>query len=97
MSDSQHRSVEDLEAGIRELRSAPPERAVIDLTTLANRAIIDLHNVARSEAAKRKGEADWGQWARLANAARGAVLQVAAVRDALKGIKLDPPSSSRDL
>lgn len=84
MSERQKLSAEELEAAIHELRSNPPEQAVVDLTALAHRAIIDLHNVARDEANKRRGAADWGTWASLANAARSAVLQIAAVRDTLK-------------
>lgn len=87
MSDRQRLSTEELEAAIHQLRSDPPERAIVDLTALANRAIVDLHNVAREEASKRRGQADWGQWARLANAARSAVLQIAAVRDTLKTLR----------
>ena len=76
--------IAEVDAAIRRLRSAPSDQAVVDLTAIANRAIIELHNVARGEASRRRGEPDWGQWARLANAARACVLQVAAVRDTLK-------------
>ena len=90
MSETRDWTVADLEAAIHKLASDPPENAVDDLTRLANRAIVDLHVVARGEAAKRKGSEDWGQWARLANAVRSGVLQIAAIKDALKGIKTEP-------
>ena len=86
MQEEPNSLIADVDEAIRGLRSAPPDQAVADLTAIANRAIIELHNVARSEASRRRGEADWGQWARLANAARACVLQVAAVRDTLKGM-----------
>lgn len=85
MTEPQELSLEAIDAAIRRLRSAPPEQAASDLAAIANRAIIELHNVARGEASKRRGDADWGRWARLANAARSGVLQLAAVRDTLKG------------
>ena len=86
MSEEQDLSLEAIDAAIRRLRSNPPEDAANDLAAIANRAIIELHNVARSAANERRGAPDWGQWARLANAARSGVLQIAAVRDTLKGI-----------
>lgn len=85
MSEGHELTVEEIDAAIRRFRGGPPERAAIDLAAIANRAIIELHNVARGEANQRRGEADWGRWARLANAARSGVLQIAAVRDTLKG------------
>jgi hypothetical protein len=86
LSEEQDLSVEAIDAAIRRLRNTPPEQAANDLAAIANRAIIELHNVARSAANERRGAPDWGQWARLANAARSGVLQVAAVRDTLKSI-----------
>jgi len=86
MSEEQELSVESIDAAIRRLRNTPPEQAASDLAAIANRAIIELHNVARSAANERRGAPDWGQWARLANAARSGVLQIAAVRDTLKGM-----------
>ena|SRR5579871_2603246 len=82
-------SAERIEQAIRALADQPPERAVIDLTAVANRAIIELHKAARQQAGARRGAADWGAWARLANAARSCVLQVAAVRDSLKTLRTD--------
>ena len=89
MSERRDWTVADLEAAIHELASDPPESAVADLARLANRAIVDLHVVARGQVAKRKGSEDWGQWARFANAVRSGVLQVAAIKDALKGMKTE--------
>jgi hypothetical protein len=73
--------VEDL---IKELAGGPPAQAIVDLTAVANRAVIELHKLARQEANQRRGEPDWGKWARVANAARSGVLQIAAVRDSVK-------------
>jgi hypothetical protein len=71
---------------IRQIAAEPPAQALGDLTNVANRAIIELHKLARQEANARRGQADWGKWARLANAVRSGVLQIAAVRDSVKGI-----------
>lgn len=84
-------SPDAIDTALRAWRAGPPERAAIDLAAIANRAIIELHNVARAEANKRRGGEDWGQWARLANAARSGVLQLAAVRDSLKAMGLTEP------
>lgn len=93
MSEEQGLSLEAIDTAIRRLRGTPPEQAARDLTAIANRAIIELHNVARTAANERRGAPDWGQWARLANAARSGVLQIAAVRDTLKGMSPPTPSS----
>jgi hypothetical protein len=88
MSEEQELSLESIDAAIRRFRARPPGQAASDLAAIANRAIIELHNVARTAANERRGAPDWGQWARLANAARSGVLQVAAIRDTLKGMQL---------
>lgn len=87
-------SVESLEQAIRQLAEADPEVAVAGLTTVANRAIIELHKIARAQSAQRRGAADWGMWAKLANAARGSVLQLATVRDSLKGLRQQSAAAS---
>ena len=79
-------TIERIDGLIRELAAGPPAQALADLTSVANRAVIELHKLARQEANARRGEADWGRWARLANAARSGVLQIAAVRDSVKGL-----------
>ncbi len=79
-------ALDQVEKLVRELASGPPGQAVVDLTAVANRAVIELHKLARQEANQRRGEPDWGKWARLANAARSGVLQIAAVRDSIKAI-----------
>ena len=79
---------------IRQIAAGPPDRAVLDLTAVANRAIIELHKIARQEANSRRGGADWGPWARLANAVRSGVLQVAAIRDSLKSLPTAPATSA---
>jgi len=84
MSDAETVTAASVEDAIRRLAAAPPERAATDLTAVANRAIIELHKVARAQANAHRGEAEWGKWARLANAVRSGVLQLAAIRDVLK-------------
>ncbi|MEA2642471.1 MAG: hypothetical protein QOF51_3865, partial [Chloroflexota bacterium] len=69
--------LERVEQAIRDLANQPPEQAVRDLTAAANRAVIELHKAARQEANSRRGAANWGAWAGLANAARSGVLQIA--------------------
>jgi hypothetical protein len=84
-------SAEALDRGIRQLAEQDPAQAVADLTAVANRAIIELHKIARKEAGARRGASDWGSWARFANAARSGVLQVAAIRDSLKALPVVQP------
>ncbi|MPZ15458.1 MAG: hypothetical protein GEU73_13730 [Chloroflexi bacterium] len=81
-----HSTVEVADQAIRQLAEAAPERALTDLTAIAHRAIIELNKIARNEASRRRGAADWGRWARMANATRGTVLQMASIRDSLKGL-----------
>ena len=64
-----------------------PPRAAVELAELVNRAAVELHKLARAQAQARRGEADWGEWAKLANAARTAVLQAASCRDAARGLR----------
>lgn len=94
MVGKEHPSIEALEASIRELSAGPPEQAIADLTVVANRAIIELHRVAREQAKAQRGQPEWGSWARLANAVRSGVLQVAAIRDSVKGLGLSPNAGS---
>jgi len=84
-------TVSRVEQLIREIAAEPAEQAVVDLTAVANRSIIELNKLARQQASNRRGEPDWGKWARLANAARSGVLQVAAVRDSLKALTSEKP------
>jgi len=84
--ENERPTVDRVEQLIRDLGSGPPEQAVLDLTAVANRAVIELHKLARQGANQRRGEPDWGKWARLANAARSGVLQIAAVRDSVKAM-----------
>ena len=87
-------SVERVEELVQQLGAAPPEQAVADLTRVANRAVIELHKIARQEANARRGGDEWGRWARLANAVRSGVLQIAAVRDSVKGLTTDDKGAS---
>jgi hypothetical protein len=97
MKDAETLTAASVEDDIRRLAEAPPERAAADLTAVANRAIIELHKVARAQANAHRGEAEWGKWARLANAVRSGVLQLAAIRDALKAIgAVDSPRNAAD-
>lgn len=61
---------------------ADPQRgeASLLLASIANRATAALHQVARAEAAARKGQPEWGRWAALTNISRDAVLRTAASR-----------------
>ena len=85
---------EDVERAIRQIGARAPEEAIPGLTLLANRAIIELHRVSREQANQRRGQPDWGKWARLANAIRSGVLQVAAIRDSVKGLELTASPTS---
>lgn len=60
--------------------AVPRAEAAATLAAIAHRATNDLHKVARAEAGARRDLPEWGAWAALANAARDAVLKLAAVR-----------------
>jgi|DewCreStandDraft_5_1066085.scaffolds.fasta_scaffold159365_1 hypothetical protein len=68
----------------------PAAAAALALAELARQATIELHKLARAEANARRGQADWGAWAKLANAARTALLQTTTCRDAAR--ELEPPT-----
>ena len=93
--EQQRATPEELDRAVRQLAEAPAEQAIPVLVAVANRAIIELHKIARQEANARRGSPQWGQWARLANAARSCVLQVAAVRDSLKRLG-DPGAGGQE-
>lgn len=95
MSEPERTSVAQIEQQIRELAVSSPETAAADLTAVAQRAIIELNRVAKQQATERRGRPEWGHWARLANAVRGSILQVATVRDAIKLLPR-PPGSETD-
>ena len=82
--ESRQKSAESLIASVA--TDQAPADAALALAELANRVAVELHKLARAQAAERKGEPDWGSWAKLANAARAAVLQAAACRDAARGL-----------
>ncbi len=65
----------------------PPSEAALRLAEASSRIAVELHKLARAQAQARRGEADWGDWAKLANAARTAVLQAASCRDAARGLQ----------
>lgn len=93
--DQDEGSVQLLDERIRRLADGPPEQAIRDLTAVANRAVIEIHKIAREQAKDRRGGADWGKWAKLANAARSGVLQLAAIRDSVKAFAA-PQASDAD-
>jgi hypothetical protein len=63
------------------LEGLPPEEAARTLAQLSNRAAARLHTLSRGEAAARKDQPDWPQWAQLQNAARALVLHASTCRD----------------
>jgi hypothetical protein len=77
-----------IERQIQRLSEGPPEQVLPELTQIAHRSIVELHKIARAQANAHRGQPDWGRWARLANAVRSGVLQVAAIRDSVKGLGL---------
>ncbi len=72
---------EEVEAAVREAAGLPPDQAAYVLAAIANRAAAALHKLARDTADGRKGQPDWGRWARLQNASRDAVLRTATSRE----------------
>ena len=71
----------DVEQAIRRVSEDPSRPdAALALAAIANRATAALNALARAEANARRGQDDWGAWASLANAARDAVLKMAACR-----------------
>lgn len=70
----------EVEAAIAAAAELPPGQAAFVLAAVANRAATALHKLARDTADARKGQADWGRWARLQNASRDAVLRTASSR-----------------
>ncbi len=71
----------EVEAAIRATADLPPEQAAYVLAAVANRAAAALHKLAREGAEGKKGQPDWGRWARLQNASRDAVLRTATSRE----------------
>jgi hypothetical protein len=91
-------TTDEIERAIRQLGARPPHEAIPSLTAVANRAVIELNRVAREQASLHRGQPDWGKWARLANAVRSGILQLAAIRDSVKGLGLgvNPAGPSTD-
>lgn len=71
---------QEVERAIRATDGGAPIDSALTLAAIANRAIAELNKLARAEANARRGQADWGAWASLANAARDAVLKTATCR-----------------
>ena len=108
--DSDRPVPSEVEEAIRALTDSPTKsEAVLALAAIANRATAAVNTLARAEANARRGQDDWGSWAILANAARDAVLKLAALRrvatdlarraatpDASRPPAQSPPPSSGD-
>jgi hypothetical protein len=72
----------------------PRAEAAATLAAIAHRATNDLYRIARAESGARRGSPEWGAWAALANAARDAVLKMAAIRRTANDTIINPPSMS---
>jgi hypothetical protein len=70
-----------------------PEAAARTLAQLSNRAAARLHTLSRAEAAARKDQPAWPQWAQLQNAARALVLHASTCRDL--AARLPEPTSGQ--
>ena len=68
---------------------APPEEAGRLLANSSNRSIALLYKLARDQAVAHKGTKDWSTWAKLANAARTAVLAASMCREIANGMARD--------
>lgn len=87
MDESIGRLPGEIEAAIKETLENPRSaEAALRLAAIANRATTALHQLARKEAAARKGQPDWGRWASLTNVSRDAVLRTATCRQTAKAL-----------
>jgi hypothetical protein len=73
------------------VEAAPPEEAARLLANTVNRAVAQLHKLARDQAAARKGQRDWSTWAKLANASRNSVLAASMCREIANQMAAEPP------
>ena len=82
VSNREEKIPESVRAALAHLTSGdvPRAEAAAALAAIAHRATNDLHRVARAEAVAARDTPKWGPWAALANAARDAVLKLAAIR-----------------
>lgn len=78
------------------LEGLPPEAAARALAQLVNRASARLHTLSRAEAAARKDQPSWPQWAQLQNAARALVLQASTARELAARLP-SPAEPARDI
>jgi hypothetical protein len=84
----------EVDSAIRAVATAEaPAGAALTLALIAHRAINELNKLARAEAARHRGQADWGTWAGLANSARDAVLRVSTCRRAAGELARQAPPS----
>jgi hypothetical protein len=92
MSELKHKQLPpQAEAALEAIAAveSPAERARLLANTIS-RAVAQLHRIARDESTARKGQPDWGSWAKLVNASRQVVLQSATCRDITNGLEAQP-------
>jgi hypothetical protein len=77
------------------LAADTPELASVQLATMANRLVAELHKLARAQANEHKGLPTWGRWAALANASRDAVLKMSMCRETAAELAGKPPRERR--
>ncbi len=75
-----------------------PEAAALALANLASQVVAELYKRAHAEAQARRGQPEWGRWARLANGARNTALQAASCRDVARELtgRPAPPAEAPD-
>jgi hypothetical protein len=76
------------------LDGLPPEDAARALAQLVNRAAARLHTLSRAEAAARKDQPSWPQWAQLQNAARALVLHASTARELAARLPAPPDAAN---
>jgi hypothetical protein len=81
--DARRREVPpDAEAALARIAATEPaEESARLLANTVNRGVAALHRLARDQAAARKGTPSWSAWAKLANAARSALLAASMSRE----------------
>ncbi len=80
MSSKPYQISPELEAMIKQAGERGGAEGALELALIANRAVSELHKVARKIAEQKKGTSEWGRWAGLANVSRDAVLRTATCR-----------------
>ena len=80
MSSNPYKINPDIDAIIRQAGNRADAAGAVELALVANRAVSELHKVARKIANENRGTPNWGRWASLVNSARDAVLRTATCR-----------------